>query len=82
MKTTITLAFLLMTVPVYAAPPAQSATVAPVVKLTASKICHGVGSPWYSRITRPVKTFKTMADCLAIEGTREPKNRKKKGGKQ
>ncbi len=51
----------------------------PQVKLTKSLICHGVDSPWYARITRPVKTFKTMADCLAIEGTREPK-RKKKGG--
>lgn len=55
----------------------------PQVKLTKSLICHGVDSPWHSRITRPVKTFKTMADCLATPGTREPKNRKKaKGGER
>jgi len=76
MKTILTLVFLLLTVPAHAVPPAQGA---PVVKLTKSKICHGADSPWFARITRPVKTFKTMADCLAIEGTREPK-RKKKGG--
>ena len=80
MKTTITLAFLLLASPVYAVPPAQGAPKAPV-KLTKSKICHGVDSPWHSRIKRPVKTFKTMADCLAVPGTREPKRQKKGGSK-
>ena len=75
MKTTITLVFLLLACPVYAAPPAQGA---PVVKLTKSKICHGADSPWFARISN-FKAFKSMADCLAVEGTREPK-RKKKGG--
>ena len=78
MKTTITLvlAFLFLACPVYAVPPVQNAPKAPV-KLTKSNICHGVDSPWHSRITRPVKTFKTMADCLAT-GAREPKRKKKK----
>ena len=86
MKTIITLAFLLLASPVYAVPPAQSApkasasaTVAPVVKLTKSKICHGVDSPWFARISN-FKAFKTMDACLAIEGTREPKRKKAKGG--
>ena len=74
------LVFFLMAFPAYAVPPAQGAPAAPVVKLTRSGLCHGVDSPWHSRITRPVKTFKTMADCLATPGTREPKNRKKAKG--
>ena len=79
MKTTITLVFLLLACPVYAVPPAQGAPKAPVVKLSKSgNICHGVDSPWYARISN-FKAFKSMADCLAVEGTREPK-RKKKGG--
>ena len=78
MKTTITLvlALLLLACPAHAAPPEQNAPKAPV-KLTKSNICHGVASPWHSRNTRPVKTFKTMADCLAT-GAREPKRKKKK----
>ena len=72
------LVFFLMAFPAYAVTPAQSAPKAPV-KLTTSKICHGVDSPWYARIKRPVKTFKTMADCLAT-GAREPKRKKAKGG--
>ena len=49
----------------------------PQVKLSRSGICHGVDSPWYARVSN-FKTFKTMADCLAVEGTREPKRKKKK----
>lgn len=81
MKTTITLvlALLLLACPAHAVPPAQSAPKAPV-KLTKSKICHGVDSPWFARIKRPVKTFKTMADCLAT-GAREPKRKKAKGAR-
>lgn len=87
MKTIITLAFLLLTVPAYGTPAAQnapkasaSATVAPVVvKLSRSgNICHGVDSPWYARISN-FKAFKSMADCLAT-GAREPKRKKAKGG--
>ena len=80
MKTTITLALLLLASPVYAVPPAQGAPKAPVVKLSKSgNICHGVDSPWFARISN-FKAFKTMADCLATPGTREPKNRKKAKG--
>ena len=75
MKTILTLVLLLLASPVYAVPPAQNA---PVVKLTKSKICHGVDSPWYARISN-FKAFKTMADCLAT-GAREPKRKKAKGG--
>ena len=78
MKTILTLVLLLLASPAYAVTPAQNAPKAPV-KLTKSKICHGVDSPWFARIKRPVKTFKTMEACLATPGTREPK-RKKKGG--
>ena len=49
----------------------------PQVKLSRSGICHGVDSPWYARVSN-FKAFKTMADCLAVEGTREPKRKKKK----
>ena len=49
----------------------------PAGKLSRSGICHGVDSPWYARVS-DFKTFKTMADCLAVEGTREPKRKKKK----
>lgn len=88
MKLIITLVFLLLAGPVYAVPPAQSApsasasaTVAPVVvKLSKSgNICHGADSPWFARISN-FKAFKTMADCLATPGTREPKRKKTKGG--
>ena len=51
----------------------------PQVKLTKSLICHGVDSPWFARISN-YRAFKSMADCLAIEGTREPKRKKAKGG--
>lgn len=49
----------------------------PAVKLSRSGICHGVDSPWYAKVSN-FKAFKTMADCLAVEGTREPKRKKKK----
>ena len=49
----------------------------PAVKLSRSGICHDISSPWYARVSN-FKAFKTMADCLAIEGTREPKRKKKK----
>ena len=54
----------------------------PQVKLTKSLICHGIDSPWWDKIKSPVATFKTVKDCLAIEGAREPKRKKKnaKGG--
>lgn len=51
----------------------------PQVKLSRSGICHGVDSPWFARVSN-YKAFKTMADCLAVEGTREPKRKKKKEG--
>mgnify|MGYP003137518694 CR=1 FL=1 len=51
----------------------------PQVKLSRSGICHGVDSPWYARVSN-FKAFKTMADCLAVEGAREPKRKKKKEG--
>ena len=55
----------------------------PQVKLSRSGICHGVDSPWFARVSN-FKAFKTMADCLAVEGAREPKRKKKKakGGTQ
>ncbi len=49
----------------------------PQVKLSRSGICHDISSPWYGRVSN-FKAFKTMADCLAVEGTREPKRKKKK----
>ena len=77
MKTTITLAFLLLTSPVYAVPPTQGAPKAPVVvKLTASGLCHDSSSPYFKRINR-YTNYPSLKACLAIEGTREPKNRKK-----
>ena len=80
MKTTITLAFLLLASPAYAVPPAQGAPKAPVVKLTSSGLCHDSSSPWFKRIKR-YTAMDSLKACLAIEGTREPKNRKKaKGG--
>ena len=78
MKTAITLAFLLLACPVYAVPPAQNAPKAPVVKLTASGLCHDSSSPWFERIKRYTEMGSVKA-CLKIPGTREPK-RKKKGG--
>ena len=80
MKTILTLAFLLLAGPVYAVPPAQGAPKAPVVKLTASGLCHDSSSPWFKRIKR-YTNYPSLKACLAIEGTREPK-RKKKGGAQ
>ena len=80
MKTIITLAFLLMTGPVYAVPPAQNAPKAPVVKLTSSGLCHTKSSPYY-RLIKRFANYPSLKACLAIEGTREPKKRKKaKGG--
>ena len=80
MKPTIILAFLLLACPVYAVPPAQNAPKAPVVKLTASGLCHTKSSPYFKRIKR-YTAMDSLKACLAIEGTREPKNRKKaKGG--
>jgi len=80
MKTIITLAFLLMAGPVHAVPPAQGAPRAPVVKLTASGLCHTKSSPYFKRIKR-YTNYPSLKACLAIEGTREPKKRKKaKGG--
>ena len=78
MKPIMTLAFLLMAGPVYAAPPVQNAPKAPV-KLTKSKICHGVDSPWYARISN-FKTFKTMAACLAIEERGNQRSERKRKG--
>ncbi len=49
----------------------------PAVKLSRSGICHDILSPWYARVSN-FKAFKIMADCLAVEGTREPKRKKKK----
>ena len=51
----------------------------PAVKLSRSGICHDISSPWFARVSN-YKAFKTMADCLAVEGTREPKRKKKKEG--
>ena len=51
----------------------------PAVKLSRSGICHDISSPWFARVSN-FKAFKTMADCLAVEGTREPKRKKKKEG--
>ena len=82
MKTIITLVFalLLLACPVYAAPPVQNAPKAPVVKLTESGLCHDSSSPWFERIKRYTE-MDSIKVCLAIEGTREPKKRKKaKGG--
>lgn len=79
MKTTITLVLLLLASPVYAAPPAQNAPKAPVVKLTSSGLCHTKSSPYFKRIKR-FTNYPSLKACLAIEGTREPKKRKKKGG--
>ena len=82
MKTIITLAFLLMAGPVCAVPPAQNAPKAPVVKLTSSGLCHDSSSPYFKRINR-YTAMDSLKACLAIEGTREPKKRKKtKGGAQ
>ena len=80
MKIAITLALLLLASPVYAVPPAQNAPKAPVVKLTAAGLCHTKSSPYFKRIKRYTAVDGLKA-CLAIEGTREPKKRKKaKGG--
>ena len=80
MKVTITLAFLFLACPAHAAPPEQNAPKAPVVKLTASGLCHTKSSPYFKRIKR-YTAMGSLKACLAIEGTREPKNRKKaKGG--
>ncbi len=82
MKATITLAlaFLLLTAPAYAVPPAPSAPKAPVVKLTSSGLCHDSSSPWFKIIKR-YTVMDSLKACLRIPGTREPKNRKKaKGG--
>lgn len=79
MKITITLALLLLACPAHAVPPAQNAPKAPV-KLTASGLCHTKSSPYFKRIKR-YTNYPSLKACLAIEGTREPKNRKKaKGG--
>lgn len=79
MKITITLALLLLACPAHAVPPAQNAPKAPV-KLTASGLCHTKSSPYFKRIKR-YTAMGSLKACLAIEGTREPKNRKKaKGG--
>ncbi len=82
MRTIITLTLLLLACPVYAVPPAPSASKAPVVKLTSSGLCHDSSSPYFKRIKR-FTNYPSLKACLAIEGTREPKKRKKaKGGKQ
>ena len=72
---TITMILILLTGSALAEPQPQ-------VKLTKSLICHSAdSSPWYDKIKSPVATFKTVKDCLnSIEGAREPKRKKKKGG--
>ena len=79
MKPTIILALLLLACPVYAVPPAQSAPKAPVVKLTESGLCHTKSSPYFKRIKRYTE-MDSLKACLAVEGTREPKRKKAKGG--
>ena len=78
MKATITLALLLLASPVYAVPPAQNAPKAPVVKLTASGLCHTKSSPYFKRIKR-YTAMDSLKACLAT-GAREPKRKKAKGG--
>lgn len=79
MKATITLVLLLLTAPAYAVPPAQNAPKTPVVKLTTSGLCHDSSSPWFERI-KQYTAMDSVKACLKIEGTREPKNRKKAKG--